>query len=328
MEHLHPLENEYFLFYLENNIKDIDYYKLSNDPSYLQDLYNNFFDHLILEYFRPKFPPEINEEEYTNENENNKKIKDLSKMNKGNGFIVYRKHLNKHLEALGERTSMQQLSSLSSALWKSEPAYVKDYYKGISENIKKLVEKRLHDQLPETYNNDKMNFTVQDFTRKNVGNSFMVFRIKLNERLKSIGYHLPMQKLSYVASQFWRQQPKDIKNLFKKLSDQKKKINNKHIKGLFFKSCDNDSEAITSDVEIDINNFFANFDFSELAFLLPDDDALANDAQGSSWAEESKQCNNNDYIKQYINDNSWELKQYDNDNSWESKQYINDFSWI
>ncbi|GBC06074.1 hypothetical protein RclHR1_06600008 [Rhizophagus clarus] len=328
MEHLHPLENDCFLYYLANNIKDIDYCKLYNDSSYLQDLYDKFFDHLILEHFRPKFPPEINEEEYTNENENNKKIKDLSKMNKGNGFIVYRKHLNKHLEASNERISMQQLSPLASALWKSEPACVKDHYKGISENIKKLHEKRLHDQLPETYDKEKMDFkSFQNITRKNGGNSFMIFRIKLNERLKLVGYQLPMQKLSYIASHYWRQQPESIKSLFKKLSDQRKVINNKQIKDLFFKSCDNDSEPITNDVEIDINNFFADFDFSDLAFLLPDNDALANDAQGSCWAEESKQCNNNDYIKQYINDNSWELKQYDNDNSWESKQFNNDFSW-
>ncbi|EXX70528.1 hypothetical protein RirG_086560 [Rhizophagus irregularis DAOM 197198w] len=108
-----PLENNFFLYYLTYNNVPYDDNKLYNDPSYSQALYNDYFDHLILEFLRPNFPPIINVEEYVNENEKFKKIKDMSKMNKGNGFMVYRKNLNKHLETLGERISMQQLSPLA-----------------------------------------------------------------------------------------------------------------------------------------------------------------------------------------------------------------------
>ncbi|GBC05875.1 hypothetical protein RclHR1_06490010 [Rhizophagus clarus] len=96
------LENIYFLYYLDNNnIVDIDYDRFYNDPSYSQALYTDYFSHLILEYFRSIFPPFVDVEKYINEDES----KDLNKMNKGNGFIIYRKHLKKYLETLGESIS-------------------------------------------------------------------------------------------------------------------------------------------------------------------------------------------------------------------------------
>ncbi|POG74200.1 hypothetical protein GLOIN_2v1578498, partial [Rhizophagus irregularis DAOM 181602=DAOM 197198] len=67
----------------------------------------------------------------------------MSIMNKRNGFMVYRKTLNKHLEILGVRITMQQLSPLAGSLWGSEPEQVKDYYKEVSEKIKKLHNNRV-----------------------------------------------------------------------------------------------------------------------------------------------------------------------------------------
>src|SRR5579862_3873536 len=97
-----PLQNIFFKYYLNNIIEFYDHNKLYNDPSYLQFLYDNYFNHLIefCESRRPKFPPEINVEEYVNDNENNKKIKDMSKMNGGNSFMVYRKYIKQYLESL------------------------------------------------------------------------------------------------------------------------------------------------------------------------------------------------------------------------------------
>src|SRR5437016_5986460 len=83
-----PLQNIFFKYYLDHNIESYDHDRLFNDPSYLQTMYDDYFRYLIqvCESYRPIYPPNINVEEYVNENENNKKIKDMSKMNGGNSF--------------------------------------------------------------------------------------------------------------------------------------------------------------------------------------------------------------------------------------------------
>jgi hypothetical protein len=166
-----PLENICFLYYLDNYVDNIDHDKLYNYDLYLQNLYSEYFDRLILEYYRPDFPPSIDVKEHVNENENNKKIKDMSKMNGGNGFIVYRKNLNKHLikrlEIIGERISMQNLSPLAGKLWNSEPKFVKEYYKGLSEEIKKLHEERQIKSIQsEDDFNEKMSYQKIKNTKK------------------------------------------------------------------------------------------------------------------------------------------------------------------
>ncbi|GES84492.1 hypothetical protein GLOIN_2v719641 [Rhizophagus clarus] len=121
-----PFQNEILKYSLNHNIGSYDHNRFCSDPSYSKTLYD---DHLVEEDYqlhRPTFPPEINIEEYVNENENNKKIKDMSKMNSGNSFMVYRKYLHKHMQISGINLPMKQLSQLASALWRSEPSNVKD----------------------------------------------------------------------------------------------------------------------------------------------------------------------------------------------------------
>ena len=103
-------------YYLDHNMQSYDYTRLCNNPYYSKALYDNYINHLI-EYHRPNYPPDINVEEYVNENESNKKIKDLGKMNKRNSFMVYQKYLNKHLQRLGINFPMMQLSQLASILY-------------------------------------------------------------------------------------------------------------------------------------------------------------------------------------------------------------------
>ncbi|RGB35602.1 hypothetical protein C1646_699309 [Rhizophagus diaphanus] len=242
-----PLENKFFLYYLTYNNVPYDDNKLYNDPSYSQALYNDYFDHLILEFLRPNFPPIINVEEYVNENEKFKKIKDMSKMNKGNGFMVYRKNLNKHLETLGERISMQQLSPLAGSLWNSEPENVKDHYKSLSEEIKKLHNNRVENCINRKRSSDDdygemSSKKIKDMTTRNGGNAFIIFRKQLNEHLRSLGYNLNMQEHSKIASYIWSKQPMEVKSHFKEHTVQMKKMLNDQLKQLFCKS-DNDNET-------------------------------------------------------------------------------------
>ncbi|CAB5370296.1 unnamed protein product [Rhizophagus irregularis] len=116
-----PLQNTFFKYHSNHDIKSYDSDILCNDPSYSKTLYDDDYINYLVELHRPIFPPDINVEEFVNENENNKKIKDMSKMNRGNSFMVYRKYLHKHLQISGVNFPMKQLSQLASALWKSEP---------------------------------------------------------------------------------------------------------------------------------------------------------------------------------------------------------------
>ncbi|RIA88221.1 hypothetical protein C1645_775546, partial [Glomus cerebriforme] len=141
-----PLQNPCFLYYLSHINDSYDLMKLHNDHSYLQNAYNDYFDKLI-EYCRPNYPPNINVEEYTLGLDeiirNKRKIKDITKKNAGNSFMLYRKYLYKYLETSGINIPMQSLSSLAGHLWASEPKLVKDYYKKLSDQIKKIHSERL-----------------------------------------------------------------------------------------------------------------------------------------------------------------------------------------
>ena len=105
----------------------------------MQTLYDDYFEHLVkyVQSYRSSYPPNIDVKEYAKENKNIKKIKDISWLNGGNPFILYRKHLYKCLEILGIPIPMQQLSLLAGVLWKSEPDFVQEYYKSLSKQIKK-----------------------------------------------------------------------------------------------------------------------------------------------------------------------------------------------
>lgn len=297
MNQENPLQNECFLHYLTHNNVPYDFNRLHNDPSYAQALYDDYFNHLILEYFRPKFPPIINVEEYVNENESNKKIKDMSKMNKGNGFTAYRKILNKHLETLGVRITMQQLSPLGGSLWNSEPAQVKDYYKELSEKIKKVHNNRVENyiinnckrSLEDNDDYEKMSSKkIKEMTTKNGGNAFIIFRKQLNEYLRSLGYNLNMQEHSKFASYYWSIQSKEVKNhFFKELSGQSKKTLNDQLKQMFCKSDNDNNETIINNncIKLDNNNGSTmsyikpvNDDNGLIMNIKPDNDASANDA--------------------------------------------------
>ncbi|CAB4428759.1 unnamed protein product [Rhizophagus irregularis] len=304
-----PLQNETFLHYLIHNNVPCDFNRLYNDPSYAQALYVEYFEHLIFECLRPEYPPIINVEEYVNENEKNKKIKDMSKMNKGNGFMVYRKNLNKHLEMLGERITMQQLSPLAGSLWKSEPKQVKDHYKDLSEEIKKLHNNRVENCIKNNHkrssedNYDYENMSSKKFkemTTKNGGNAFIIFRKQLNEELRSSGYNLNMQDHSKFASYYWSIQPKEVKGYFKALSGQFKKTLNDQLKQMFCKSDNDNNEPIIDNdslnyIKLDNNNGSTmsyikpdNDDNGLIMNIKPDNDASANDAHDSCWMGELK----------------------------------------
>nr|ANQ33092.1 MATA-HMG [Rhizophagus irregularis] len=291
-----PLQNETFLHYLEQNNVPCDFNRLYNDPSYAQALYDNYYNHLILEYFRPKFPPTINVEEYANENKKNKKIKDMSKMNKGNGFMVYRKNLNKHLEILRERITMQQLSPLAGSLWNSEPVQVKEFYKELSEKIKKLHNNRVENYIKNNHkrssedNYDYENMSSKKFkemTTKNGGNAFIIFRKQLNENLRSLGYNYSMQEHSKIASYLWSRQSKEVQSHSKEFSGQFKKTLNDQLKQMFCKSDNDNNEPI---IDNDSLNIKSNNDDNGLnmSYIKLDNDASTNDVHDSCWTGESK----------------------------------------
>ncbi|CAG8438694.1 uncharacterized protein OCT59_022652 [Rhizophagus irregularis] len=282
-----PLQNECFLHYLIHNNVPCDFNRLHIDPSYAQALYGDYFNHLIFEYFRPKFPPFINVEEYVSENEKNKKIKDMSKMNKGNGFMVYRKILNKHLEILGERITMQQLSPLAGSLWGSEPDQVKEFYKELSEKIKKVHNDRVESYIKNNRNENMSRKTIKDMTTKNGGNGFIIFRKQLNELLRSLGYNFSMQEHSKIASYLWSIQPKEVKSHFKELSGQFKKTLNDQLKQMFCKSDNDNNEPI---IDNDSLNIKSNNDDNGLimSYIKLDNDASTNDVHDSCWTGESK----------------------------------------
>jgi hypothetical protein len=153
-----PLQNPYFIYYLVHINDSYDLTKLRNDDSYLQNAYNDYFDKLI-EYCRPNYPPYINVEEYTLSFDeiikSKRKVKDITKKNAGNSFMLYRKYLNKYLETSGLNIPMQPLSSLAGYLWASEPKVVKDYYKKLSDQIKGLHNERLRNLIQSIPNKRK-----------------------------------------------------------------------------------------------------------------------------------------------------------------------------
>ncbi|GBC24079.1 hypothetical protein GLOIN_2v1769791 [Rhizophagus irregularis DAOM 181602=DAOM 197198] len=291
-----PLKNECFLHYLIHNNVPCDFNRLHNDPSYAQALYGDYFNHLISEYFRPNFPPIINVEEYVNENEKNKKIKDMSIMNKRNGFMVYRKTLNKHLEILGVRITMQQLSPLAGSLWGSEPEQVKDYYKEVSEKIKKLHNNRVENYIKnnckrsseDNYDYENMSSKkIKELITKNGGNAFIIFRKQLNEELRSLGYNYSMQEHSKIASYLWSIQPKEVKSCFKEISGQFKKTLNDQLKQMICKSDNDNNEPIINNDSLNIKS---NNDDNGLnmSYIKLDNDASTNDVHDSCWTGESK----------------------------------------
>ncbi|RIA92439.1 hypothetical protein C1645_845733 [Glomus cerebriforme] len=225
-----PLNNGYFLHYLDKKIKTYDLFKLYNDTSYLATLYVGYLNYLV-DNCKPDFPPRINVEEFVDENQNNPKIKDRSKMNGGNSFMVYRKYLKKHLEILEINIPMQQLSTLSSILWARESKEVKDWYRDLSGQIKKSHNNHLRKHISKsckTIRNEKD-------MKRNGGNSFMIYRSNLNEYLKSIGKPLSMTELSSLASVLWSREPDDVKFQCKVILDQTKKMLNEEILKLHYK---------------------------------------------------------------------------------------------
>src|SRR3954453_1633722 len=126
-----PLENICFIYYLFrlNNNKYYDPDRLCNDYSYLQNAYNEYLENLV-EFCRPKFPPDI-------------KVEDITKLT-GNSFMVYRKNFIEWLEIVGIKISNQQIiSSFVSKLWESESNDVKRHYKNISDRRRELHNERL-----------------------------------------------------------------------------------------------------------------------------------------------------------------------------------------
>ncbi|RIA99712.1 hypothetical protein C1645_746511 [Glomus cerebriforme] len=226
-----PLNNSYFLHYLNCNIVSYDHFRLYNDSSYLTTLYLEYLNHLV-ENCRPDFPPNIKVEEFVDENQNNKKIKDMSKMNGGNSFMVYRKYLKKHLETVGINLPMQVLSLLSSILWRNESKYVKDHYRELSEQIKKLHSNNLQENIR---NNSYKTIRNEKNMKQNGGNSFMIYRSKLHEYLKSTGQTLSMTELSSLASVLWHKEPDSVKTQFKGILDQTKKMLNEEISKLHYR---------------------------------------------------------------------------------------------
>jgi hypothetical protein len=168
-----PLENICFR-YLDNYVDNIDHDKLYNDPSYSKLLYDKYLNHLVerVQKFRPNFPPNIDVETYVNENENNSKIKDMSKMNGGNAFMVYRKHFIKYLEKIGESITMQQFSSIAGSLWKSEPQNVQDWYKVLYERLNNFINNKRKRSSEDDINEKISSKKIRD----NRGNSFINFR--------------------------------------------------------------------------------------------------------------------------------------------------------
>lgn len=157
-----PLENKCFIFYLlhlSNKYYDLD--RLRCDHSYLQDVYNEYLNKLV-EFCRPDFPPNIEEEEHVSFDK--RELKDITKP-VANSFMMYRRNYNKWLEKSGMKISNQQvISSLVSTLWQSESQEVRNYYKEISEKRKKLHRERLLQCVPDDDNETFINYKRQRTT--------------------------------------------------------------------------------------------------------------------------------------------------------------------
>ena len=85
----------------------------------------------LIDNHKPKFPPDINVENFY----------DTFKLSlkPPNAFIIYRWVLNKELKI--HKLNISQLSSLSSKLWRKEPAKVKKYYVDLVREVQKKYKK-------------------------------------------------------------------------------------------------------------------------------------------------------------------------------------------
>jgi hypothetical protein len=129
----HPLQNPCFRFYLAYINHSYDFTKLCNDQLYLQNAYNDYFNHLIDECYRPKFPPDIKVEDYV--------------LSFDSAFAVYQRYLIKHLEGLTIKHSLLELSSLALHLWSSEPQEVISHYEKLSVRLKIIYDEQLRELL-------------------------------------------------------------------------------------------------------------------------------------------------------------------------------------
>ncbi|RIA84757.1 hypothetical protein C1645_783462 [Glomus cerebriforme] len=125
----HPLQNPFFRYYLVHINQSYDLTKICNDQLYLKNAYDDYFNHLIDECYRPKYPPDIKVEDYV--------------LSFDSPFTVYQRYLMKYLEKLEIRLSLLELSSLACRLWDSEPQEVIFHYKKLSVQLKILYDERL-----------------------------------------------------------------------------------------------------------------------------------------------------------------------------------------
>ncbi|CAB4400940.1 uncharacterized protein OCT59_022913 [Rhizophagus irregularis] len=126
----HPLQNPCFRYYLVHINQSYDFIKLCNDNLYLKNAYNDYFNHLIDECYRPKFPPDINVDDYI--------------LCFDSGFTVYQTYITKYMERLEIKLTQLELSSLARHLWDSEPQEVILHYKKLSVQLKSIYEERLN----------------------------------------------------------------------------------------------------------------------------------------------------------------------------------------
>ncbi|GES75579.1 hypothetical protein GLOIN_2v1574900 [Rhizophagus clarus] len=126
----HPLQNPCFRYYLVHINQSYDFIKLCNDNSYLKNAYNDYFDHLIYECYRPKFPFDVKVEDYI--------------LSFDSGFAVYQRYLTKYMEKLEIKLNQLELLSLARHLWNSEPQEVILHYKELSVQLKSIYEEQLN----------------------------------------------------------------------------------------------------------------------------------------------------------------------------------------
>jgi hypothetical protein len=91
----HPLQNPCFRYYLIYINQSYDFIKLCNDNLYLKNAYNDYFNHLIDECYRPKFPPDIKVDDYM--------------LSFDNGFAVYQRYLTKYMERIEIKLTQLEL---------------------------------------------------------------------------------------------------------------------------------------------------------------------------------------------------------------------------
>src|ERR1044072_6350434 len=134
---LPPLENPYFLLYVKRIKPEYNNQpRLHTDEQFLQRAHSDYFDFFhggLIEHFKPDFPPDIKVEEFVPRFDKRKPITE----NRGNAFIVYRKHLVKYLQTSRIKLDQKEISPLAGYFWRNETPEVKDHYKKISDQIKR-----------------------------------------------------------------------------------------------------------------------------------------------------------------------------------------------